>query len=1302
MPLTTSRGSQPHIPDAGGRHYLSILSAPKTPPAVYYSPTYLLMRSETRAEVIVPAVTAIIGVILLFAFFTRERKQTEAPRPKSLTFRVDDIPIDHQNKFIDNLKSVAEQDPDLRRAIATIARHTLTPKDKRFACATISISTTLTCEELCTRLSVAGNLKGYKYSYTCVFDGITPLYEHQNGADVDIIAVPGLGSHAFGSWKAPNSDEVWLRDFLPEDIPNIRVLLYGYDTTLLNSFSKQSIEDLGRIFLEQITAFRANDGTTRRPIIFIGHSLGGLLIKEALIWAHRPGTIMQSELSKACFGLVFFGVPNLGLRNEQLKTIVQDQPNQALVDNLVVDNDNEPTTLLKRLTDQFAEKSKGLYRVVTFFERKYSPILEVAPDGRLRKTGRLSLLVTEKSATSTGLVAMADEDSIPFNTDHSGLVKYRSRNQGDYTVVRERIRLLVDEAKLKVANRFLEYMVSSTQRSTLVKGKPGSGKSTVMKYALRELPAIYDAEPITISFFFHARGHELQKSPLGLFRSFLHQILRRVPGALRDMIAYFDEQQRTIGEVGRQWTWELQILHSFLESSLPRILERFPVTLYIDALDECGEEPAVKLIAFFIHLLSVLPSAGSRLGIFFSCRDYPVLELQEGLTIQLDAENEDDIKTFVRTQLDTSGTDLETQSMICDRAQGLFMWARIVVARVLQMERQGKQKEEIDAEIRNVPAGLDQLYRELIQDIEDQEDALKLVRWVCFSSEPLTTVELQWAMAVDPNCKHKSLDTCHRVAGLMTDEMHERKEFDYSGDRMHYHRNLPAPREAMHAMTGGIFARRIKTLSCGLVEIVNSEQGFIVQFIHQSVNDFFVKRGLWLLDQTRNPDLVGPAAHIYLSHVCIRYLKMYMTSYPGAIHRMDNQLFPLLRHAARSWIYYVEFGEPTETSLQDLLDRLDWPTEAFIEPWILISKSDYRSFVSNGSNLVHIASHYGVTKLLSCLIDTDTVDVNSKNDSGTTSLSYAARGGHESAVLSLLATGKVDVDLRNDGGRAPLSWAAQGGHGSIVKILLDTVKVDVDSRDRRGKTPLSYAARGGHGSVVEILIDTGKVDIDSRDNGGNTPLSYAAQGGYKSAVLSLLATGKVDIDSRNDGGRTPLSYAAQGGHELVVEILLGTGKVDIDSRDDGGITPLLYAALGGHELMVEILLATAKVDVDFRDNEGRTALLYAALSGHELVVEILLTTGKVDTDSRDDHGRTALSWAVQFRQESMVKILLDAGKADVNSRDNAGMTPLMIAEQNYDKVLIRMLLNTGKIEFNRALEFVLTAYDLSVLDGADQ
>lgn len=75
-----------------------------------------------------------------------------------------------------------------------------------------------------------------------------------------IIAVPGLGSYALGSWKSRNSDEVWLRDFLPKDLPNVRVLLYGYDTTLPGSLSKESIEYLGGAFLEQTKAFRANDG----------------------------------------------------------------------------------------------------------------------------------------------------------------------------------------------------------------------------------------------------------------------------------------------------------------------------------------------------------------------------------------------------------------------------------------------------------------------------------------------------------------------------------------------------------------------------------------------------------------------------------------------------------------------------------------------------------------------------------------------------------------------------------------------------------------------------------------------------------------------------------------------------------------------------------------------------------------------------------------------------------------------------------------------------------------------------------
>lgn len=52
---------------------------------------------------------------------------------------------------------------------------------------------------------------------------------------------------------------------------------------------------------------------------------------------------------------------------------------------------------------------------------------------------------------------MADADNIPLDTDHSGLVKYHSRIEGDYPIVRDRLRRLIDQAKPEVAKRFAEH-----------------------------------------------------------------------------------------------------------------------------------------------------------------------------------------------------------------------------------------------------------------------------------------------------------------------------------------------------------------------------------------------------------------------------------------------------------------------------------------------------------------------------------------------------------------------------------------------------------------------------------------------------------------------------------------------------------------------------------------------------------------------------------------------------------------------------------------------------------------------------
>ncbi|KAK3941484.1 hypothetical protein QBC46DRAFT_430783 [Diplogelasinospora grovesii] len=296
------------------------------------------------------------------------------------------------------------------------------------------------------------------YSFDSNFHGITPLYESRADADVDIVAVPGLGSHAIGSWKWPGSNAVWLRDFLPRDVPDIRVLVYGYDTSLLGSMSKDSIEHLGIRFLESLKAFREGTSTDQRPIIFIGHSLGGLVVKEALVQASKTsGDHQNDNLRNSCNGLLLFGVPNLGLRHEQLLSIVQGQPNALLIRDLVVDNDSEPSPFLSRISKDFSDCCKGRYKAISFFERDLSPTAELQPEsGKLMMTGGPMLLVTAKSATSTGLTAAADEENIPLKTDHTGLVKYQNGDQEGYTIVRNKLKKLVKEAQSHIPGRFTE------------------------------------------------------------------------------------------------------------------------------------------------------------------------------------------------------------------------------------------------------------------------------------------------------------------------------------------------------------------------------------------------------------------------------------------------------------------------------------------------------------------------------------------------------------------------------------------------------------------------------------------------------------------------------------------------------------------------------------------------------------------------------------------------------------------------------------------------------------------------------
>jgi len=629
------------------------------------------------------------------------------------------------------------------------------------------------------------------------------------------------------------------------------------------------------------------------------------------------------------------------------------------------------------------------------------------------------------------------------------------------------------------------------------------------------------------------------------------------------------------------------------------ILGTRSIWLFIDALDESGEKDAKGLVNEFKSLIKTLPPTRHSLRICFSCRPYPILYLDTTFNeICLEQENADAIATYVNDRLSDFSwrTSSTIPKLIVDRANGIFLWALLVVNRVLDHELKGAELTMIEAEIRSIPPELNTLYHELARGMTSA--SLKLIQWICFATQPLSLHELRWAMIVDADCPHKSLQRCRDNSNYIRDN--------------------------------DVMERKLKTLSCGLAEAVSSSKKKLVQFIHQSVKDFFVEGGLSTLDRspgirlstglslhpmsdkTAENKLAAGIAHYQLSRICIRYLAMAEID-QAKMNKCNNMMieFPLLYYATTSWISHVYESEMKNVSQDDLLDCFAWSSETLLQIWVQVYNilAPYsRHCPSFGTNMAHIASRYqliGPLRIILQRTNQVNVDMNSEDGEGYTPLLWAAEEGHDAVVKLLMETGQVNIESKNYFNQTPLSLAAENGYKAVVKLLLETGQVNINSKDNYNRTPLSWAARNRHEAVVKLLLETGQVNFESKDNFDRTPLSLAAENGHEAVVKLLLETGQVNINSKDNFDRTPLLWAAEYGHEAVVKLLLETGQVNIESKDKDNQTPLLWAARNGHEAVVKLLLETGQVNVNTKDEYNQTPLSWAAENGHEAVVKLL-------------------------------------------------------------------------------------------------
>ncbi|KAK4957786.1 hypothetical protein LTR66_013240 [Elasticomyces elasticus] len=108
---------------------------------------------------------------------------------------------------------------------------------------------------------------------------------------------------------------VWLRDFLPEEGLHARIMAFNHNTAWQANAIAKSLQDHGEDLVRALRRVRKTPEEKCRPIAFIGHSFGGLIVKQALVVANGDaGDDVGRGIVQQTQGFIFLGVPHKGAR----------------------------------------------------------------------------------------------------------------------------------------------------------------------------------------------------------------------------------------------------------------------------------------------------------------------------------------------------------------------------------------------------------------------------------------------------------------------------------------------------------------------------------------------------------------------------------------------------------------------------------------------------------------------------------------------------------------------------------------------------------------------------------------------------------------------------------------------------------------------------------------------------------------------------------------------------------------------------------------------------------------------------
>ncbi|KAJ4288945.1 hypothetical protein N0V90_011287 [Kalmusia sp. IMI 367209] len=707
-------------------------------------------------------------------------------------------------------------------------------------------------------------------------------------------------------------------------------------------------------------------------------------------------------------------------------------------------------------------------------------------------------------------------------------------------------------------------------------GIPGAGKTMMAAAIIEDLRNEFDNDPdVGIAFLYCSYKRQQEQTLGACLAEILMQLLQGLSTPPQYLQTLYGRHRRQKSRPGID---ELTIALKSVCISYTKVY------LVIDALDEYSKIPSslTELLEEIVqlqvgHPISFLATSRHNIS--------GVRQIFDGRPrIEIRAQEED-----VRKVLDSEMSHMPSCIVRNPALQAIVKHEITkaidgIVIKALDTLPRGKE-------------ALSDAYKEALERIDGQQPgrrdlAKRVLIWVSHAKEPLSTVELQQALAVE-------LD--EDGSGIDEDNLIEVEEM----------------------------------ISCCEGLVILDEESNMIRLVHYTTQQY--------LDGLSAQWMQFAEKEIAL--VCLAYLSFDEFA-KGACCNDEAfeerlRIYRLFGYCARNWGDHVRAADDekvNQTAIQFLNNNLT--TKSAVQAR-MVSSYHFTGYSENfplKARAVHLCGQFGLSVIMNHLISNghrpDPCD-----DFVRTPLSYAAEHGHPSIAILLSLDQTINFESMDNHGRNTLSWAAGSGHVEFVKVLLDRQGISVNSRDNQGMTPLAWAARRNRFHVVQFLLKHEEIEIDVRDEREQTPLSWAAYNGHIDVVKILMSHPGVDICCKDIYSQTPLAWAARNGHAAVASLLADIPGMDADVRDDNGRTPLMWASIQGHLDVVEMLAARNDVCTDAGDDNGQTSLSWAAREGHLDVVKYLMKRKDVDTQSFDKRRFTARRWAAWNGYEAVAKAL---------------------------------------------------------------